>query len=101
EDLQLRKYGPARPAPTTAEGIDFFHNLPIETGGSTLVSNLHSVYSSVRRLVALPPLATIARIGFLVLIFAVGGMAVSLRWQARAVSPRFIAALGALASIDG
>ncbi len=101
EDPFLRTYGPARPVPTTAEGIDFFHILPIETAGSTVLANFYPVYSGLRRLVALPPLITIARIGLLAFVFAVGGVAVSLRWRTRAVSPRFIAALGALACIDG
>jgi hypothetical protein len=43
---------------------------------------------------------TIARVGLLAFVVAVGGMAISLRWRARAVSPRFIAALGAVACID-
>ena len=68
---------------------------------STLLANFYPVYSGLRRLVALPPLITIPRIGFLAFVFAVFVVAVSLRWRTRAVSPRFIAALGALVCIDG
>src|SRR5262249_35422372 len=50
-DLLLRRYGPARPAPRTAEGLDFFHSLPIATGGSTLLANAHPAYAGLRRLV--------------------------------------------------
>ena len=52
EDFPMRTYGPAQPVSRIAEGVDFFHNLPIETGGSAILANFHPVYSGLRWLVA-------------------------------------------------
>jgi hypothetical protein len=100
EDMLLHRYGPAWAAPTTAEGIDFMHNLTIETGGSTFLANFHPLYSSARRLVALPPLLTIARFALLAFVLAAGTLAARLGRRSQAFSPRFVAAFAALLAID-
>jgi hypothetical protein len=101
EDYFLSAYGPSAPAPQTAEGINFFRALPIETAGSTLIANFHPVYRWLRGLIELPPLLTLARIGFLGFALIVGCLAALLRWRARACSPRFVASFAALTAIDG
>ncbi len=101
EDYFLSAYGPAAPAPQTAEGIDFFRALPIETAGSTLMANFHPAYRWLRGILALPPLPTLARIGFLGFVLIAGCLAARLRWRARAVSPRFVASFAVLMAIDG
>jgi hypothetical protein len=100
ESYFLSAYGPPVPVPRTAEGIDFFQNLPIETAGSNLLANFHPAYRSLRGILSLPPLTTMVRIAFLVFAIIVGCLAALLRRRARALSPRFVASFTVLAAID-
>jgi hypothetical protein len=91
-------YGPARAVPAVAEGIAF-EELPLETGGSTLVSILSS-----------PPLdrlwpagaagsAALSKAGFIAFVFLMGMVAFR---SARRTTPstRFAYAFGIIAALD-
>jgi hypothetical protein len=97
----LRAYGEAHPVPITAEGMDLYHHWPIETGGSTLLSNFSPIHSWLRRIVVLPSLITFARVGFLTFAMTVGTLAFWLRLRGRRYSPRTVVAYAVLASITG
>jgi hypothetical protein len=101
EDYFASIYGPAWPAPRTAEGIDFLRNLTLETAGSTFIANFHPAIGWLRQFIVLPPLGTIARAGFLGFALIAGCLAALLRWRARTWSPRFVASFAVLAAVAG